>query len=153
MQAKPLPTKEELDKRFSYDPITGNLTSKKSKRVIKAKDPKGYLVVTVNFSRYKAHRIIWLMMTGEDPGENMIDHDNRTTGDNRWVNLIQRDNSGNNFNNNARGYSREGNRWRARLTYKNQLILHKFFVEEQDAIDAVKTAKKKILHPAERDAS
>ena len=143
---KELPTLEEIYKRFTYDPITGALVSTKTKRPIKAKNSKGYLIVTVDFKSYMAHRIIWKMETGEDPGDKLIDHKNRTRDDNSWNNLRLIDNSGNNFNNGSRGYRREGNRWRVRLTYKNTLILNKFFTEEQDAIDAVTKAKEKILH-------
>jgi hypothetical protein len=150
---KELPTLKELNKRYTYNPETGVLVSNKTKRPTKAKNPKGYLIVTVDFKTYMAHRIIWKLMTGEDPGDRLIDHENRIRDDNRWSNLRLIDTSGNNFNNGSRGYSREGNRWRVRLTYKNKLIIHKFFVEEQDAIDAVKEARENILHKTQRDGS
>ena len=152
MKAKPLPTKEELDKRYSYDPITGILVSKKTKRPIKSKQ-KNYYVVYVDFETYKAHRVIWRMMTGEDPGDLMIDHKDRDTLNNKWNNLKPRDNSGNNLNNGAPCYTRVNNRWRVRITYKNKLVIDKCFEEEQCAIATVRETKEQLLqlHKTQRD--
>ncbi|MDB5550810.1 MAG: hypothetical protein JWL86_794 [Rhizobium sp.] len=43
-------------------------------------------VVQISGTRFKAHRIIWKMMTGDDPSE-FIDHINGDPLDNRWANL------------------------------------------------------------------
>ena len=48
--------------------------------------------IVINFKspikgRFQAHRLIWLMVTGEDPGDLEIDHKNRDPKDNRWDNL------------------------------------------------------------------
>ena len=144
MKANPLPTKEELDKRFIYDPETGLLISRKSKRPIKAKR-KNYYVVTVNFQGFKASRVIWTMMTGEDPGELVIDHKDRNTLNNKWSNLKARDDSGNNLNNASPCYTKVNNRWRVRITYKNKLVIDKCFEEEQSAIDIVRETKQQLL--------
>lgn len=36
---------------------------------------------------YQVHRIIWMLVTGEDPGDREIDHKNRDGFNNRWRNL------------------------------------------------------------------
>jgi hypothetical protein len=45
----------------------------------------GYQVIHIKCD-YAAHRIVWKMMTGEEPPET-IDHKNMSRADNRWTNL------------------------------------------------------------------
>lgn len=49
-------------------------------------DEKGYVRVTIDGCRYRAHCIIWLMVTGEWPPYG-IDHDDTNPSNNKWVNL------------------------------------------------------------------
>ncbi len=145
MIVKPLPSLEELNKRYSYNPETGELTSKTKGKLITARNWRGYIVVRINRKEFMAHRIIWMLMTGDDPGQAEIDHRNEVKDDNTWSNLKRRDHSGNLLNNSKPCYARFGNRWCARVTHKGKLVLHKYFVEEQDAIEAVKQVKRNIL--------
>ena len=145
MDIKELPSLEELKRKYSYDPETGLLTSKAKHTVITAKNCKGYIVVRINLKEFMAHRVIWKLMTGEDPGSDLIDHINQNKSDNTWSNLRRQDHSGNLVNNSSPCYRRHGNRWVARVGYKGKLVLYKYFVEEQDAIDAVKEVKKALL--------
>ena len=49
---------------------------------------QGYLTVSVGQSRFLAHRLAWLIMTGEDRGLDLpLDHINGIRSDNRWSNL------------------------------------------------------------------
>ena len=86
-----LPTQSELLERFDYNPETGDLTYKthRSAKYIgtKVKTDDRYSKVRVNGKRYKVHRLIWMIMTGEDPGEMFVDHINQDKQDNRWCNL------------------------------------------------------------------
>lgn len=93
--SKQLPPVEDLRRLFDYDPITGLLIWKVSAA---QRSPKGSVAGTYGKhsvrveigafgGKFLAHRIIWCLVTGEDPGEKVIDHANRNPHDNRWVNL------------------------------------------------------------------
>lgn len=90
--AIPLPSQTELQSKLDYDPETGQLTWAYSRPgAIKGEAPgfmkKGDGVqITVDRTAYRAHRLIWKWMTGDDPPE-YVDHVNRDPLDNRWVNL------------------------------------------------------------------
>lgn len=49
-------------------------------------DKQGYLIIKIKGKQYKAHRVAWLLATGEYPTEE-IDHFNRDKTDNRFDNL------------------------------------------------------------------
>lgn len=86
-------THEELKQLISYDEATGLfMRIKKTSNRINMdkptgwKDAYGYVEITLNGKRWKAHRLAWLYITGALPsGE--IDHINRTKDDNRFCNL------------------------------------------------------------------
>ena len=79
---------------FDYDPQTGILTRKKCDlyHPQKVGKPAGFrrvdggIGVKINRREYRAHRIIWLIMTGEW-AETEIDHRDRDPSNNRWANL------------------------------------------------------------------
>jgi hypothetical protein len=91
---------------FSYNPHTGELRYRpnrarkwfKSERlwlswnaqfggkIASARHGTGYECISVNQRYYLAHRVIWAMMTGVWPKEE-IDHINQNRADNRWYNL------------------------------------------------------------------
>lgn len=50
------------------------------------KDTQGYVQFNFYQRSYRSHRVIWLMMTGEWP-KNEIDHIDHDQANNRWVNL------------------------------------------------------------------
>jgi hypothetical protein len=109
-----MPSKEELDVVLKYDPDTGDLTwrvrpvtlfnvGKTAKRPRSAEHacnqwnsrwagkpgstlkPDGYRYVHFNYRTDLAHRVIWKIMTGEDPIE--IDHIDGKRSNNKWSNL------------------------------------------------------------------
>lgn len=91
--SKALVTADMLRQYMSYDPCTGALVWIKSKsnkapvgRSVGTIDKNGYVVTAFDRQFYKAHRLIWLLMTGAWP-EGVIDHINGVPGDNRWSNL------------------------------------------------------------------
>ena len=93
-QALPLPPLEVLQKKFIYNPETGELTHRENTRRLRAGDPAGYtngrgwLRVKVGDTHYRVHRIVWKMYHGTDPAPGLtIDHINRDRADNRIDNL------------------------------------------------------------------
>lgn len=84
---------ELAHKMFSYDPLDGTLTRKitiSSRAMagmqIAAVNTRGYITVRFEDKPQYAHRLIWLMQTGDWPTLD-IDHINGIPGDNRWENL------------------------------------------------------------------
>lgn len=92
---KPLPSLERLNELFVYEPLTGDLRWKsvppkfqraKIDDLVGTIGEKGYRVVGVDRVYYLAHRIIWKMMTGDDPAD-QVDHEDTNRQNNRWSNL------------------------------------------------------------------
>lgn len=82
---KPIPPVEFLRSRYSYDPATGVLTSHHTGKPIRTKR-QVYFIVRIDKTEFRASRVIWKMMTGNDPSDD-IDHDNLDRTDNRFGNL------------------------------------------------------------------
>lgn len=76
---------------LNYDPLTGQLKLKKPTarcavgHVFTSKYPQNYVLCSYGGYRNAAHRVIWAMVTGEQP--DTIDHRNGVKSDNRWINL------------------------------------------------------------------
>jgi len=92
---------EDLKENLSYDENTGLFTRLKvlsnrikfTKRVGVVKE-SGYIHISINSTRFAAHRLAWLYMTGEMPKE-FIDHINGDRADNRFCNLREVSNTEN----------------------------------------------------------
>ena len=82
----------EIKFYFRYDKDTGLLYWRRSKRGIKRNSPvgsfnnKGYLKATLHTRGLLVHRIIWVLVYGKFP-EQEIDHINGNKTDNRIENL------------------------------------------------------------------
>lgn len=122
----------ECHRRFSYDPDTGIVTYKVwsnglpkdciGKPVGTPSKQSGYLDARVFGTKYRLHRLIWLMQTGEMPEE--IDHDNRIRHDNRWDNLKNGDHRSNmqnieNYSGNI-SYNAKSSTYTLRLYYNKK---------------------------------
>ena len=97
------PTQKALLNVFDYNRITGTLTYKqttasgKQGELATFNHIRGYLSVCIGRTQYLAHRLIFMMVTGNWP-TNHIDHINHIKHDNRWENLrdvAQEDNNRN----------------------------------------------------------
>lgn len=103
MKLKPLPIDVKVVRKFvSYDPETGLFTKLQGNKrapagfVYKPKSWDAYMRVSIKGVNYAAHRIAWVLMTGEQP--EFIDHINGLRHDNRFVNLRSVSSSENNLN-------------------------------------------------------
>ena len=138
---KPLPTVDYLRECFMYDPETGVLVWKErprehfettsrwltfnGKRVGTTAGwvggDKGYCHVCINGHDHKAARVIWKLMTGEDPPHE-IDHKDRNRANNRWSNLRTATSYEQSYNRvrtdnhtGYRGVAVHGRKWRATI--------------------------------------
>lgn len=91
---------EDVRERLSYDPETGLFVWKDSRRPgwrgkrAGCKNSANYINIKFLGRSYQAHRLAWLITTGEWPVKD-IDHENRDRSDNRWSNLREVDQSQN----------------------------------------------------------
>ncbi len=109
-------TQEIVRELLDYDPETGVLTWKQRDRKYFKSDwdwkkwntkhaekpaltayTHGYLHGRIFGRAYRAHRIIFLMMTGCWP-DSEVDHENRDRADNRWENLYEKSHQKNSWN-------------------------------------------------------
>jgi hypothetical protein len=165
---KKLPDVEYLNECFEYNETTGILIRKtrpfnhfKTTRTanhINSRDvgtiagvltSSGYFRSRVGGSKYMNHRIIWKMMTGNDP-EFEIDHINNVRHDNRWCNLREA-NSEQNARNcvkseiNTSGFkgvhwNENESRWTCQLGFKNKRINCGHFKTKELAFEIYKLA-------------
>jgi len=121
---------EELRAWISYDPDTGILTWKKSRKGARAGDvcggphSNGYIRVGFNYKRLFAHRIAFALYHGRPPFVE-VDHINRIKTDNRIQNLREATKSENTRNGSLRSNNSSGvqgvswssyfGRWRAQV--------------------------------------
>ena len=140
-----------LQNLLDYNPISGIFTRKvRTSNRIKAGDQAGsldkagYLCIRVNGKTYKAHRLAWLYVSGNLPtGE--IDHINGDKADNRIVNLRDVTKSVNQQNRKfVRGYSRDGNRWKAQVRFDGKWKHLGCYGTEQEAHAAYLLAKNEV---------
>jgi hypothetical protein len=137
-------TQEIVREFLDYDPETGKLTWQErdrkwfksdhdfnswntrfaEKEAFTSINGRGYCNGAIFGKNYRAHRIIWLYMTGEFP-EDQIDHINHDKTDNKWYNLREVSNQENCKNqskskNNTCGYTgihwnKQNQKWIARI--------------------------------------
>jgi hypothetical protein len=92
---------KQVRELFDYDPSTGYLRWKLSLNprikvgsIAGKGTPKGYVYVGIGGKHYAAHCLIWLLVTGRWPKDQM-DHINHIRNDNRLSNLREATNSEN----------------------------------------------------------
>ena len=89
---KNMPTWEQVDAIIEYDPATGLFRWKvqgggrRKRGWFAGADEHGYRAISVCGRLQRAHRIAWLLMTGDWPGM-PIDHMDQNPANNRWSNL------------------------------------------------------------------
>jgi hypothetical protein len=111
----------------------------------------GYRDISLDYQLYRAHRIIFKLMTGEEPPDNP-DHKNRNRADNQWDNLRPATQSEQNYNmglrkDNTSGYRgvvRDRGRWRAEYKINGVTKHIGAFATPEEASAAYETAARKL---------
>jgi hypothetical protein len=145
---KPLPTQERLQELFEYSVVTGTLTRKigvygaAAGCSVGGKSNTGYWRAGVDRGHYQAHRLIWRLVTGEDPGELDVDHIDGERTHNAWHNLRLGTRSQNASNQRLRSDNTSGlkgacwdpvnQRWEVRIRFKKRsYFLGRFATAEE----------------------
>lgn len=153
-----------------YDPNTGILTRKAVGRFASPRyigkptgwlHASGYIFTTILGRKRKAHRVAWLLMTGEWPPSE-IDHINGDRADNRWDNLrlatrgencrntgIPKDNTS---GIKGVGFVAKRGKWRANIGFNNKLIFLGHFMTAEEARAAYEAAAIKYFGEYARKA-
>ena len=86
---KPLPSAADLWEWYSFNPLTGEVFSRRrNRKALGSLTRSGYLILgrAHHGSQLTIHRLVWKWITGNDP-DGTIDHINRNRSDNRHWNL------------------------------------------------------------------
>lgn len=113
-------------------------------------DACGYVLVAIDNRLFKAHRIIFAMVSGKDPGENLIDHIDRNPANNRPENLRLSTHSQNLANSRPTKNSMSGlkgvclhkktGKWMARIVVARKGIYLGLFATKEEASAAYEQA-------------
>jgi hypothetical protein len=158
MSAKSKLTYERAAELLDYNPETGTLTWKRERpgcvqgALVGTRTGQGYSQIEIDYRLYKAHRVIWLLQTGEWP-HFQIDHINGMRADNRWKNLRHATPLQNSRNRRAGANSKSGvvgvswseqsKRWHAYIGLNNRTVQLGRHEKLEDAVAA--------RHAAERE--
>lgn len=147
---------------LSYDPLTGEFRrlvhrpKSPAGAIAGCLDNHGYRHIMIDYVRYKAHRLAWLVMTGELP-INDIDHIDGNKGNNAFANLREVDMAANMQNrrrankNNKGGllgatWHKGAGAWRADIVIGRKQKYLGLYPTAEEAHSAYLTAKRE-LHP------
>ena len=137
MKVLPLPSQARLKELLDYNEETGEFIWKKKSSIscrYKIGDIAGkrskYIHIKVDKIYYQAHRLAWMYMTGEDPGETQIDHFDENKHNNAFINLRKATHGQNKSNQGARKHNKLGikgvykvkTRYRASITIDRKQI-------------------------------
>ena len=150
MKVKELPPVERLRELFTYDQEAGNLIWNvrtcgrvRVGQIAGYHNPNGYVGIRVDGIRYPAHRLIWKLVTGQEP-PSMLDHIDLDKSNNRFNNLRPATTKQNAANrrlrsNNTSGFKgvySYGQRWRAKVKVNQQNIHLGIFDTPEEAHEA-----------------
>lgn len=154
------PTLARVRSLLAYDPVTGQFTRLRAAGrspagpVVGGLTEHGYINITIDKTRQYAHRLAWLLMTGEWPVDR-IDHEDQNRANNRWVNLREATHAQNLMNRgptkrNKSGYKgvypsgRPNFPWRTSLNANSKKFELGRFKTKREARVAHATAAKKL---------
>jgi len=149
---KPLPAAEELWEAFELRLWDGRLIRRPRKGVVSKRGPfgvvstKGYIFGMFNGAKYYAHRLVWVWISGKDPGTQEVDHIDRTRTNNcpfnlRLVTAGEQPRNTRVYNNNAlriKGVRKlaRSHKYQARIRVNGELIHLGCFSTTQEAAKA-----------------
>ena len=139
-KAKPLPHVELIREFLDYNKETGDFywichmhKSRIGTKAGKLHKNNKYVILRINGNQYLAHRIAWLLCTGQDPLKLQIDHIDGNGCNNKIKNLRLATNMQNGYNrkmntNNTSGYKgvsfdKRNNKWVAEIMFNGN---HKY---------------------------
>lgn len=160
MKIKPLPSIVRLNEAFLYCPDTGELRCKidrparaKKGEIAGTLTKLGYVNVTIDGQHYMAHRIIWKIVTGEDP-VGLIDHRDGDGANNRFQNLRIADHSKNICNSKVRSdntsgvkgvsYDKRSRKWDAYIMRDQRAFRLGQFRTIEEAATVVRSARAEL---------
>ena len=123
-----MPPLEEVRKYLDYDPETGLFNWIQSPcNGIKEGQPagcvslSGYKVIRFNSFLYRANRLAWFWMTGNDPGNSLVDHKDRDRSNDKFSNLRLAQRSQNNTNRSGAGIRQKlSGKWAAAVRHSGK---------------------------------
>jgi hypothetical protein len=150
---------EAAKRYFSYDPLTGHfkylvrLSSNTKVGDIAGSNKGGYIEITYNNIRVRAHRLAWFFYYNEVP-DTEIDHED-TIKNHNWISNLRKASRNNNMTNknkqknNTSGYKgvswhSAGNRWSAQIQFKKKVYHLGLFKCPIEAHKAYQNAAKKL---------
>ena len=176
IQTRPLPPQDALKSYVRYEPETGKLfwlpqsrdrfesdgifkswnTKYANKEAFIYTNARGYRLGNFNGIQYMTHRLIWRLVTGNEPRE--IDHINGDRADNRWCNLREVSRIENSRNKGVSSKNKSGHlgiywsgrkqAWVARITATGRELYLGCFPRIEDAVEARRAASEKYgYHP------
>jgi hypothetical protein len=142
-------TQQMLQRLVYYDPETGVFSCRKEGEhgtrkegdILSSVDNTGYNRFRILGTKYLAHRLAWLYMTGSFPS-NMIDHKNHDKQDNRWCNLREANHLSNSQNRKTPCVDKHRGKFRARICSNYKEIHVGYFDTAEEAANAYYAAKK-----------
>lgn len=131
---------EAIGSLLAYNPDTGVFTLRTSGASVGYLRKDGYCTIWLHGRHQRAHRLAWLLMTGEWPSRE-IDHINGIRNDNRWINLREASSSQNKANaalsakntSGLKGVGLHRGKWRAVIRVDKRLILLGYFATPEEA--------------------
>lgn len=152
-------TFEDANRLLIYDGLSGDLRWREDRGLARSgcmagyvNTTTGYRMVRINYRAYGAHRLAWLLVTGDFPS-GMLDHVDGNPLNNRWSNLREATSRQNCYNRRPRsdsksgikGVSRHGRAWRARIWLHGSYMMLGTFSNSADAHLAYEAAAQRYF--------
>ena len=159
-----LPKQKRIKELLHYLPDTGELIWKVNRGCKRAGSvagsidrSNGYVHVKIDCITYRAHRLIWVYMTGEPPKE-QIDHIDHNGLNNAWNNLREATHQENHMNESLRctniykvvgiNWNTGQRKWHSQIGVDNKTMHLGYFKDFFEAVCARKSAELKYrFHP------